>query len=30
MFFLNQSGTESKREIGSRDGWLDYTHEYMG
>lgn len=30
MYSLNQSGTETKRDIGSRDGWLDITHEFMG
>jgi hypothetical protein len=30
MLSLNQSGTESKRVIGSRAGGVDFKHEYMG
>jgi hypothetical protein len=30
MYSLNQSGRESTRDISSRLGWLDITHEFMG
>ena len=30
MFALNTSGSTSKREIDSRAGWTDFTHENMG